>query len=118
MPDPPTPPSQNDSGHLNYPKDLPNATLMLVLGILSIVMCFCYGIPGLILGIITIIMSNKEEKLYLSRPREFTPNSYNNLKTGRICAIIGTSLSALYFLVYVVVIAIYGVALFGILSTQ
>ena len=32
-------------------KDLPNATVVLVLGILSLIFCWCYGFFGLILGI-------------------------------------------------------------------
>ena len=31
-------------------KDLPNATAVLVLGILSLVFCWCYGFVGLVLG--------------------------------------------------------------------
>jgi len=38
-------------------KKLPNATLILVFGILSILTCCCYGIVGLILGIIAIVMA-------------------------------------------------------------
>lgn len=33
-------------------KDLPNATAVLVLGILSLVFCWCYGFVGLVLGIL------------------------------------------------------------------
>ena len=36
-------------------QQLPNATAVLVLGIISIVGCFCYGIIGLILGIIALV---------------------------------------------------------------
>ena len=32
-------------------KELPNATAVLVLGVLSLVFCWCYGIIGLVLGI-------------------------------------------------------------------
>ena len=56
---------------LNTPQNqqaLPNATGVLVLGILSIVFCFCYGIIGITLGIIALIMGNKAIKLYLSAP--------------------------------------------------
>ena len=44
---------------------LPNATPVLVLGILSIVMCFCYGILGLILGIIALVLSASSKRLYM-----------------------------------------------------
>lgn len=49
---------------MNNPKqDLPNATTILVLGILSLVFCWCYGIIGLILGIITVVMAANQKKL-------------------------------------------------------
>ena len=35
-------------------KDLPNATAALVLGALSLVFCWCYGIIGLVLGILLL----------------------------------------------------------------
>ena len=41
---------------------LPNATTSLVLGILSIVTCICYGVIGLPLGIIAFILGNKAMK--------------------------------------------------------
>ena len=87
---------------------LPNATAVLVLGIISIVGCFCYGIVGLICGIIAIVLSGKDLALYRSMPGQFTEGSYNNLKAGRVCAIIGTSLSSLYALIVILMLAIYG----------
>lgn len=83
---------------------LPNATAVLVLGIISIPVCFCYflfGIPGLVLGIISIVLSNKAKKLYAENPSLYTQVSYNNLKAGRICAIIGLCLNAILFLVMI-----------------
>lgn len=76
---------------------LPNATATLTLGILSIVGCFLYGIPGLICGIIALAIHRKDKKLYQSDPTRFEA-SYKNAKAGNVCAIIGTSLSAAYFL--------------------
>ncbi len=78
---------------------LPNATLILVFGILSIVTCCCYGILGLIFGIIAIVMAKKATATYLAAPDQYT--GYQNVKTGRILAIIGVILSALY-LVYTI----------------
>ncbi len=80
-------------------RNLPNATAVLVLGILSIVTCCCYGIIGLILGIVALILAAKDLKLYQENPELFL--NYNNLKIGRILAIIGIVLSALYLLVTV-----------------
>jgi hypothetical protein len=35
-------------------------------------------------------------------PSAYTTSSYNNLKAGRVCAIIGTILSSLYFIVIII----------------
>ncbi len=82
-------------------RSLPNATAVLVLGILSIITCCCYGIIGLILGIIAIILAKKDLALYKENPDLYV--NFSNLKTGRILAIIGVVLSAIY-IVYMIVI--------------
>ena len=90
---------------------LPNATGVLVLGIISIVGCFCYGIVGLVTGIISIVLSSKANKLYLANPALYTEASFKNMKAGRVCAIIGTCLSAIYLVIVIIWIAIVGAAL-------
>lgn len=80
-------------------QSLPNATAVLVLGIISIVGCIFYGIVGLICGIIALVLAKKDRSLYSINPVAYTLSSYKNLNAGRICAIIGTSLSALYALI-------------------
>jgi len=82
---------------------LPNATATLVLGIISIVGCIFYGIVGLICGIIALSLHTKDKQLYKSNP-DYYANSYKNANAGYICAIIGTSLSAIYFVVALIVI--------------
>ena len=96
---------------------LPNSTGVLVLGILSIVMCFCYGLFGVVLGIIALVLSGKAKALYNENPSLYTEGSFKNMKAGRICAIIGTALSSLYIVVVIIYVAIVGVAL-GTLFTQ
>ncbi|MGB0949303.1 MAG: CCC motif membrane protein [Marinirhabdus sp.] len=78
---------------------LPNATLILVFGILSIVTCCCYGVLGLIFGIIAIVMAKKATATYMAGPELYT--GYQNVKIGRILAIIGIVLNVIY-LVYVI----------------
>ena len=73
---------------------LPNATLILVFGIVSIVTCCCYGIIGLIFGIIAIVMAKKATALYLENPEQYT--GYSNVKTGKILALVGIILNAIY----------------------
>jgi uncharacterized membrane protein len=84
----------NQSFHNQQP--LPNATAVLVLGILSIVIC---GI-GLVLGIIALILAKKDTQLYNAGMEIYAPSSYSNLKSGKICAVIGIILSGLFILFY------------------
>ena len=102
-------PSQQQSiFNQNGPLSLPNATAVLVLGIISIVGCFCYGIAGIICGIIALVLAKKDMALYYANPGSFTEASRNNLKAGRVCAIVGLSISSLYIIILVIYIAIMG----------
>jgi hypothetical protein len=92
-------------------RPLPNATAVLVLGIIAIVGCFCDGLPGLICGIIALVLAGKDLKLYNADPTLYTPGSYSNLKSGRICAIIGVSLSAVCLVVLIIYIFSFGLAI-------
>lgn len=80
-------------------QQLPNATLILIFGILSIVTCCCYGVIGLILGIIALIMANKATAIYAANPELY--DGFQNVKIGKTLAIIGIVLNAIY-LIYVV----------------
>ena len=108
MENPGTYPSQQNTNTPQVP--LPNATAVLVLGIVSIITCFCYGIVGAVCGIIALVLFKKDNFLYQANPAAYTPGSYSNLKSGRICAIIGVSLSAIYLLLIIVAIITFGIA--------
>jgi hypothetical protein len=82
---------------------LPGAGGVLALGILSIVFA---GLIGLILGIIGMNNAKRAIGMYEAEPDRFSESSYSQVKGGRVCAIIGTSLSAFGLLIAVVVIAI------------
>ena len=101
-------PNQFQTPNYGVQQPLPNATAVLVLGIISIVGCFCYGIVGAICGIIALILANKDMKLYHADPTAFTPGSFSNVKSGRVCAIIGLSLSALYLISVIIAIITIG----------
>lgn len=88
---------------------LPNATATLVLGILSIISCFCYGILGLILAIIALAISSKSVRMYKQDPDKY--EGYGNLKAGRVTAIIGLVLSSLYFIFFIIYVLILGYAI-------
>ncbi len=87
---------------------LTNATAVLVLGIMSIPTCFCVGIVGLVLSIIALVLASKDTMLYNTNPTQYTLASYNNLKAGKVCSIIGLCLSSIYvvYIVFMVMLAI------------
>jgi len=90
---------------------LPNATATLVLGILSIVLCFCYGLPGIICGVIALAISGKSVKMYKAEPELYM--DYGNIKAGRIMAIIGLSLASLYIILLIIAFASAGMDAFN-----
>jgi magnesium-transporting ATPase (P-type) len=85
---------------------LPNATAVMVLGILSIPFCCCYGI-GLVFAIIALIMAKSSSKQYLAEPGKFLESSYSNLKTGSICAWIGLIISIIYIILLIVYLTVF-----------
>jgi hypothetical protein len=89
---------------------LPNATAVLVLGIVSIVGACCWGIVGIICAIIAMVLYKKDFKLYNDSPGMYTPASFGNLKTGRICAIIGLCVSIAYLIFIIIYFMILGSA--------
>lgn len=82
-----------------WSENLPDSTAVLVLGILSIIGSFCYGVVGLILGIIALAISGRPERLYRQSPTRYAQSSYSNLKAGKVCGIIGICISGLVLLV-------------------
>ena len=90
---------------INEPKrDLPNATTILVMGILSLIFCWCYGFIGLILGIITVVMAAGQRRLYFSSPQEYTEASLRNVNAGRICGIIAICFAGLVILLLILIL--------------
>lgn len=85
---------------------LPNSTLVLVMGILSIIGCCCYGAPGIIFGIIALVAAQKSTKLYNENPDLYL--GYQNVKAGKIMGIIGIIISILFFIYIIWVISYIG----------
>lgn len=112
----PTPPPFNQSQFppphgapgLDGQYGLPNATAVLVLGIVSIVFCCCYGIIGLIPAIIALVLAKKDRRLYATNPAIYKLSSYNNLNAGRVCAIIGLILNIIALLYFVFILIMFG----------
>lgn len=87
-------------------QELHNSTLILVFGILSILGCCFWGILGIIFGIITLVMAKRAREVYYNNPEIYS--GYENVKTGRILAIIGIVLSIISFIIAVAGFIIYG----------
>lgn len=84
---------------------LPNATAVLVLGILSIIGCCVYAV-GIIFSIVALVMAKKDMALYAANPDAY--DNYGNLKTGRILAIIGLIINIITIISTIAVIALFG----------
>lgn len=103
-------PSNQQQNIFNNPVNLPNATAVLVLGIVSIVGCCFWGFTGLLCGIIALVLAKKDNALYRAAPGQYSIASYNNLKAGKVCAIIGLCLSSIFVIYIIFVIAMVGTA--------
>jgi hypothetical protein len=89
---------------------LPNSTAVLVLGIISIVGCFCYGLVGVVTSIVALVLAGKATALYTQNPGMYSEASYKNMKAGKVCAIIGLCLSAACLIGMIIYICILGAA--------
>ncbi|MES2556913.1 MAG: hypothetical protein V4604_12225 [Bacteroidota bacterium] len=94
-----------DSNNWNTPtrrEKIPGAGGVLAMGILSIV--FCMGFLGPIMGIITLATSGKKVYMYHEDPDRYDESSFKQLKAGRICGVIGLSLTGLVLIIVLVVV--------------
>jgi hypothetical protein len=103
----------NQTSNQFSPGKIPNSDVVLALGIASIVACFCYGLIGLILGIVAIVLGSKAKKEYRLYPDQYSQSSFQNLNAGYICAIIGTCLSSLFILFIIAYIIFFGAMFLG-----
>ena len=77
-----------------YKEKLPYAQSALILGISSIITaCCCWGVIGIILGIIGLNNANKAIRIHEEDPSAF--DGVNNAQTGRTTAIIGIVIGVL-----------------------
>ena len=87
-------------------QQLPNATLTLVFGILSLVTFCCYGIFGILFGLLALILGNIALKKFKQDPELYTGEG--NAKIGRVLGIIGLVLGLLMIALVVWMISIVG----------
>jgi len=72
---------------------LPNSTLILVLGLLSI-LTSCFAIIGLPLGVVALILASKATKLNAENPEGYT--GFQNVRIGKVLAIFGILFNGYY----------------------
>lgn len=85
---------------------LPNANIVLILGILSVITCICYGIFGIIFGVIALVLARKD--MNLDRSNDIVYTNYQTVNIGRVLAIIGIVLGVLFIIMLIWVISIVG----------
>ena len=88
------------------------AVASMVLGICSIVGCMFYGLPGLVCGILAIYFARGATRDVESGATD--QSAMGMVSAGRICGIVGVSLSALA----VVVMIAYFIFIFAVLMPQ
>lgn len=82
------------------------AVASMVLGILSIVTCMMYGLPGLICGILAMVYAKRSRLAVQSGQGH--PIAVSMARAGRLCGLIGMILSLVFF----VFIALYMIFIF------
>ncbi|PLW94550.1 MAG: hypothetical protein C0592_02450 [Marinilabiliales bacterium] len=75
---------------------------------LSIVFSFCYGIIGIILGIVGLVLANKATEMHEMNPGMYSQSSLSNAKAGKITSIIGLVLGALVILYFIFILVMLG----------
>lgn len=106
-----------NNANINYSngggQNLPNSVGVLVLGILAICFFWCYGLPSIIMAIISLVLASGAEREYQLNPGKYSLASYKNVRAGKICSIISLSLIGLSIIVVVLFVVIAGTALSG-----
>ncbi len=103
MPAPPGQPGQPYYVYISRPTD-GQATAALVLGILSLVGVFCYGVPSLIIGPIAIYLGLHSRNRI--RASGGALGGHGLAMAGWICGVVGVVLGALYVSIFVGIIAL------------
>jgi hypothetical protein len=107
-------------------QNLPNTNIVLVLGILSILCIvrvfvgseeFWVGsilvgtehiaLGGVICGIISLVLARKGRKMYKVSLTSYSLQSFQKLRMGRVCSIIGLTIGGLFLLFIMIYLILY-----------
>lgn len=82
---------------------LPHSQAALILGISSIITaCCCYGVVGVILGVIGLLQANKAMAVHTENPDLY--DGINNANTGKTTSTIGIVLGVIVVIVYLYIL--------------
>jgi predicted RNA-binding Zn-ribbon protein involved in translation (DUF1610 family) len=87
------------------------AITSMVLGIISIVTCFAYGLIGMPCAVLAIIFAKKARLAVQAGTAPAT--SLGMATAGRVCGWVGVGLNSLALILFVVYIAVFFVAIFA-----
>lgn len=96
----------NPDKRLIQPENLPNARTVLWLGVVAILLSWwhVFSVAGIISAIVSLVLAKQDLQRYHSSPGAYTIQSLNNLKVGRIFAIIGLAISVIIFFFVILMI--------------
>jgi len=77
---------------------------VLALGIVGLATMGCYGVPGIVLGIIAWVMGNND--LRAMNQGLMDPSGRSNTNAGRICGIIATCVGGAFLLAVIAAIIV------------
>jgi len=87
------------TGHAPNNKELKTVkTLGIVSIVTSIVCCLIYGIPGLVTGIIGLVLGNQAQRKYEENPENYYNGYLEDIKGAKTLNIIGICISGLVIL--------------------
>ena len=87
------PPSYPQSSLVDPPPTTGKDTASMILGILSICLCWLFGVPGLVLGILAIVLASQAKKII----GRYSGMAVAGLVTG-ICGVVFSAFYTLFFI--------------------
>jgi len=83
----------------------PNANLILIFGIISILTACCVTVLAPIFGIIAIILAVKSKKEFNRNRDLYDENTFEKVETGKTCAIIGLIAGIILIIVTLIIVS-------------
>ncbi|GET27851.1 hypothetical protein SD074_00530 [Prolixibacter sp. SD074] len=92
----------------SFQHEIPNASVILILGIIALIIAFFNSLVGIVAGVAALVIARNAEHLYHQTPRLYTLSSYSNIRSGRTCAIIGIVIAILKIILIGTILGLLG----------